>query len=135
MKPKIPECDCVYPGKFVPEKGKEKAYKAFKVPKEKCRDLQCLVVKELPFLYEVQLSVPGMKREKLAVYGNNRSLLVNAPANKEININRKLNCDIPMPEDADTELAIAEYKNGVLHLYVPKTKHHDKHTKTRIVVY
>lgn len=132
MKPKIPDYDCVYPGRFVPEEDKEKAYKD---PGEKSRNLQCLVVKELPCLYEVQLSAPGMKREKLVVYGNDKSLLVNAPANKDINSNSKLNCNIPMPEDADTELAIAEYKNGVLHLYVPKTEQHGKHTNTRIVVY
>lgn len=132
MKSTIPECDCVYPGKFVPEEGNEKA---FRYPGAKCKNLQALIVKESPCLYEIQLSVPGMKREKLVVYGNDKSLLVNAPANRGININRKLNCNIPMPENADTELAIAEYKNGVLHLYVPKTEYHNKHANTRIVVY
>ena len=135
MKPKIPDYDCVYPGRFVPEEDKEKVYKAFKGSEEQDQNLQCLVVKESPCLYEVQLSVPGMKREKLVVFGNDKSLLINAPVNKEINISRKFNCNIPMPEDADTELAIPEYKNGVLHLYVPKTEQQGKHANTRIVVY
>ena len=135
MKPEIPELDCVYPGKFVPEKSREKAYKALKHPEKNCMNLHCLVVKESSYLYEVQLSVPGMKREKLIVYGNDHSLLVNAPQNKEIQGNKKLNCRIPMPENADTELAIAEYKNGVLHLYIPKTEQHSKNVNTRIVVY
>jgi len=126
MKPKISESISVYPGEFVP--AESKAIKYEPAPGE-------FELKERPGLYEVHLSVPGMNRERFIVYGNNRHLLIKATPNREMHRNEKLNCNIPMPANADTELAIAEYKNSVLHVYIPKTKQRVKGVSTRIVVY
>jgi HSP20 family protein len=86
-------------------------------------------------VYEVQLNVPGLAREELIVYGNNNSLSVDASGSKDNSKYRSFHRNITMPANADTELTVAEYKNSILHLYVPKTNQPCEHESIRIVVY
>jgi HSP20 family protein len=86
-------------------------------------------------LYEVQLNVPGAERAELIVYGNNKSLSVDAAILKNNNKHKNFHRNITMPPNADTELTVAEYKNSILHLYVPKTNQPCEHESIRIVVY
>ena len=84
----------------------------------------------------MQLSAPGLNREELIVFGNNRFLSVDASSNSDLsNKYKNFHQSINMPGNADTELTVAEYKNSVLHLYVPKTRQAVKNVSTRIVVY
>jgi len=124
-----------YPGKFVPARHEKKLIRQLK---KSCHRLlhPFINIKESADLYEVQVSAPGLQREELIVYGNKSSLLVDASATTGSNKNKKnFHSNIAIPPDADTELAVAEYKNSVLHLYIPKTKQPFKPVSTRIVVY
>jgi HSP20 family protein len=86
-------------------------------------------------LYEVQVNVPGVEREELIVYGNHNSLSVDAAKSKHHSKHKNFHRNITMPANADTELTVAEYKNSILHLYVPKTNQPCEHASIRIVVY
>jgi len=99
------------------------------------KHLPFYTVKELPSLYEVQVKFPGLKRDTFTVYGNEHSLSIDAETGMDAAKRGKIHRDIGMPQNADTELAIAEYKNDVLYLFVPKSALFSNHTSTRIVVY
>lgn len=86
-------------------------------------------VKELQSLYEVQVNLPGLGREMFTIYGNDHSLSIDTVKGK------KDHQDICMPENADAELTVAEYKNDILYLFIPKTTVSGYHTNTKIVVY
>jgi HSP20 family molecular chaperone IbpA len=92
-------------------------------------------VKELPSLYEVQVKMPGLKRDTFTVYGNEHSLSIDAITGINTAKSGKIHRNIGMPQNADTQLAIAEYKNDVLYLFVPKTAFFSNHISTKIVVY
>ena len=78
----------------------------------------------------------GIDREELVVYGDDNALLVGTSEERDFTYGRKgFHCHVSLPSDADTELAIAELKSGVLHFYVPKAKQFSKHPCTRIIVY
>jgi len=135
MKSKTSESNNTYPGKFVPAENEKKIISQLK--KISYKLIHPFVnVTESVNLYEVQLSAPGLKREELIVFGNNKSLSVDASSNSDFsNKYKNFHHNINMPHNADTELTVAEYRNSVLHLYVPKTRQPVKHASTRIVVY
>jgi len=129
------ESHYTYPGEFVPERDEKKLIRQLKNSRRWLIH-PFINISESAALYEVQVSAPGLEREELIVYGNKTSLLVDASAITGSNNNKKnFHSNIKMTSDADTELAVAEYKNSVLHLYVPKTKQPVKQVLTRIVVY
>ena len=135
MKSRSSKANNTYPGKFVPEKDEKKIISQLKKSGYKLIHPFVNVIESLS-LYEVQLSAPGLNREELIVFGNNRFLSVDASSNSDLsNKYKNFHQSINMPGNADTELTVAEYKNSVLHLYVPKTRQAVKNVSTRIVVY
>jgi len=124
-----------YPGQFVSGRDEEKLTRQLKKSRRKLVH-PFVYIKESGDLYEVQVSAPGLEREGFIIYGDGTSLLVDASATTGIRQDKKnFHGNIAMPVNADTELTVAEYKNSVLHLYVPKTKQPSKHASTRMVVY
>ena len=123
-----------YPIKTVKAKSEKKITKR---PKNLSYKLSRSFVNviELGGLYEVQVNVPGLEREELIVYGNNNSLSVDAAMSNHNSRHKNFHRNIAMPANADTELTVAEYKNSILHLYVPKTNQSCGHSSIRIVVY
>ena len=135
MKSKTSESNNTYPGKFVPAENEKKIISQLKKISYKLIHPFVNVIESLS-LYEVQLSAPGLNREELIVFGNNRFLSVDASSNSDLsNKYKNFHQSINMPGNADTELTVAEYKNSVLHLYVPKSRQAVKNVSTRIVVY
>jgi HSP20 family protein len=127
----------IYPGKFVPARDEEKIKEQLRKSDDDCLTHPCVNIKESIDSYEVQVSAPGLQREEFIVYGNDNSLLVDASTRKSFitGMDKNMHHNINMPANADTELTVAEYKNSVLYLYVPKTKLYEKHVSARIVVY
>jgi HSP20 family protein len=126
----------IYPGKFVPARDEEKIKEQLRKSDDDCLTHPCVNIREFIALYEVQVSAPGLEREEFIVYGNDNSLLVDASTSKSAKgMDKNLHHNISMPANADTELTVAEYKNSILYLYVPKTKLYEKHVSARIVVY
>ena len=126
----------VYPGEFVPVMDEENIIEQSKNAEDDNLRASDIIVKEFTDKYEVCVSAPGLSREKLIVYADDNLLLVCTSKNERImQTDSSFQRHINLPVDADTELAVAEYTNSVLHCYIPKTKQHSKHTTTRIVVY
>ncbi|HEX5152189.1 MAG TPA: Hsp20/alpha crystallin family protein [Parafilimonas sp.] len=135
MKRKAFETNNTYPGEFVAARNEKKIIRHLKKISHKLVH-PFINVTESVNLYEVQVSAPGLKREELIVFGNNNFLSVDASSYTDFsNKYKNFHHNINMPGNADTELTVAEYKNSVLHLYVPKTSQPVKNLSTRIVVY
>jgi HSP20 family protein len=112
----------VYPGEYVPLFSENDLKKTIKhSTKNKTNNLP-VNIKELEDFYKIELAVPGVKRENLVLksYGNVLSLSV---IHNEFNLNLDYNRKIVLPDNAEPIFVSAEYKSGILHLYIPKSTH------------
>ena len=126
----------IYPGEFVPVLDEEEIRTHLKFSGNDYFILPSVKVNDLADTYTVDIVAPGIDREELVVYGDDNALLVGTSEERDFTYGRKgFHCHVSLPSDADTELAIAELKSGVLRFYVPKAKQFSKHPCTRIIVY
>ncbi|MEO8711676.1 MAG: Hsp20/alpha crystallin family protein [Parafilimonas sp.] len=132
-----PVCS-VYPGKFVPSHKEEETIKKLISSNMHSSKLYYVKTKEQADAYKVEVEVymPCLEREEFIVLADANFLLISATQNKHaLHKAGNFQCSVILPADADTELTVAEYKNSILHFYIPKTKQPFKHSVTRIVVY
>ena len=126
----------IYPGEFVTAMDEPFIIEQMKDSQDDNISLPYVNVKELIDEYQVEIAAPGLTRDKLLVYADDNLLLVCAAQNEGImHRGESFQRHVSLPANADTELAIAEYKNNMLSCYVPKTKQPIRHACTRIVVY
>jgi HSP20 family molecular chaperone IbpA len=126
----------IYPGQFIPVADEAFIIKQVKRMDDEEANPPYANVKELLDEYKIEIAAPGYEREKLIVYANKNDLLVCVTDNYNTVEPRKcFRRHVKLPDDADTELAIAEYHNNTLELYIPKAKQPCKTTTTRIIVY
>ena len=126
----------IYPGEFTPVFNEAFVMKHVKSTKDRETNRPYTNVKELIDEYKVEIAAPGFKREQLIVYADKNDLLV--CATDQCNRTQPGNYfqrHVSLPADADVELAIAEYRNNILELYIPKAKQPFQTTTVRIVVY
>ncbi len=137
----------VYPVAFVPIKKKEEMPVSslnFHIDASSVED--ALSVCELKNSYKVEVAIPDVKRDDLLVYADENILTicqVKRDRTLEKNLSFPLqqsnyecfNRNVILPENADTEFISAEYKAGILHIYVYKAKKPVKNSHTSIVVY
>lgn len=136
MKTKDFESHSIYPGEFTPIANEAFIIKQVKNMTDGEINRPNARVKELIDEYKIEIAAPGFEREQLVVYANNNDLLVCATDNYDVVTPGKcFQRHLSLPADADVELAIAEYKNNTLELYIPKSKEPCKTIVTRIVVY
>lgn len=135
-----------YPGSYVPMIKEEEILKELKRTHEGKMLLPPVNVAELPDSFKVEVAIPGVKREDFLIQadGNTLSVFVlhkdcEHPERECFKLHEfNYECfdrPIVLPDNADAEFTCAEYKEGILHLYVPKTIQPVKNLHTRIVVY
>lgn len=136
MNTEASELYSVYPGEFVPVTDEEKIKAQVKFSEDADFILPSVNIKDLINSYKIQITAPGIERQEFILYADDNLLCVCSRQNENVvSENGSFQRHIVLPPDADTELAIAEYKNNVLCCYIPKTKQPFKHTSTRIIVY
>ncbi len=97
-------------------------------------------------LFEIDVSVPGTQREDLFVYAHDNMLSLAILGKKVVtNKNEKprvhesetfcIRGHIPLPENADPDFISAEYRQGILHICIPKTTKRPALTDRQIIVY
>lgn len=137
----------VYPGEYVPLFKENDFNKTVKhSSKNKVNGLP-VNIKELGNSYKIELAVPGVQRENLLLkaYGSVLSISViysdHEPDKQknfqlhEFNFGRCFTREIVLPDNADPIFISAEYKAGILHLYIPKSTHPLKWINTKIAIY
>lgn len=136
----------IYPGDYVPLLTEKEISEEIVRTKQGEIVSPSVNIAESNGFYKIEIALPGVDRENFLVYADNNVLSVYVvPHNQSVGDPEKFrlhefscNCferHIELPGDADTEFVSAEYREGVLRIYVPKTPEQSNVQHTRIVVY
>lgn len=136
----IEECSA-YPGGYNPMPEIQELLN----DKRNCMKQPPLNIDEFDDFFRIEVSVPGTHKQDIVVFVEDHILTIkvihkenNAGASKpwihEFDMNY-FEREVSLPEDADTEFATAEYREGILSLLIPKVTNHSKVHPGRIVVY
>lgn len=136
----------VYPGEFVPVLNEDVIQEELKQEHEGDSILPPANVIELADSYRVEVAVPGIKKEEFVILVDKNILSISGmqldtrmSERPRFHLHEfNYHCfdrHIILPANADTALAHAEYKGGMLCVYVPKTKQPGKHFTVKVVVY
>ncbi|WP_143774101.1 Hsp20/alpha crystallin family protein [Niastella vici] len=101
---------------------------------------------EFPDYYQIEMPVPGFQNNNFFIKTQGCSLLIvarkefsNAIEEAHYHLHgfryQYITRNIDLPHDADTEFGTAEYKNGVLYIYVYKTSCPMQNNQNFIIVY
>ena len=89
-------------------------------------------MEELDDCFEIEMIIPGAKREDLFIYVNNNTLSIivlhkHCEPKKKLQIHEFddmcIERHILLPKNADTEFTSAEYRQGILSMHIPKYEH------------
>lgn len=140
----IHEC-LVYPGEYVPRQGMESRMAILKSGRKKLETTLQVNIKELPEAFRMEIALPGVDRDEILVYVQDGTLIIDVlhdrenektgiPQLQEFDMSGKER-QINLPENADMEFVSAEYKKGVLNLFIPKAEKKVDSGKRQIIVY
>lgn len=139
------ECP-VYPGEYVPPPEKEKVFEELITAQIEQGSRPAVNMDEFIDCFKIQVMLPGIKQEDIFIYVHDGILSlvvvhqIAEKLQKEIlplhEFDREcLERHILLPQDADAEFASAEYRQGILHIYIPKSELPSKACSKQIVVY
>lgn len=146
MKNNLRDTDNIYPGSYIPFLQEDEMEQVLNRPHQKELNFPAVNVIELSTSFKVEMAIPAIKRENLFVHADNNVLSVcvlrpQKDAQGEIKPYvedtdyRCFDRHIILPENADAEFISAEYKNGILCMYAPKSKRPNNNLHTNIAVY
>jgi HSP20 family protein len=136
----------VYPGEYNPPREVKSLLEELQT-KDRHFAAQPLVnMDEFKECFTIEVVVPGVKREDIFVYIHDTILsIVVLNTNREEFRSKKLQIHefdtksferhILLPGNADTEFISAEYRQGILSLYIPKTDEPSAPDTKQIIVY
>jgi HSP20 family protein len=135
----------IYPGEYTPLPEKKPIVVTNKSQDYNIVSKPLINMDEYQDHYKIEVQIPGVKRENIfiRVFDNFLSIVVLSrecqEEKRKLQIHEfdseRLERQISLPENADTEFVSAEYRYGVLKLYIPKTAEVFRHSNNNIVVY
>ncbi len=136
----------VYPGGYIPMPETETIVEEVKTSLKDIVAKPFVNMNELADGYQVEVVVPGVRREDFFIFIHNHVLSIvvqhkdcETSAIKNLQIHEfDAACferHIILPDDADTEFISAEYKDGILRMHLPKTEEVYPANMNRVVVY
>lgn len=136
----------IYPGVYVPMLSEEELRKALKSYDKGEMVFPLVNVSELSDSFEMEIAVPGVKREDFLITTDANLLRIRVlnknpehPENKTAQLHEfnygNFDRHIILPVNSDSEFIIAKYCDGILRLHVPKAKQPVKIQQTNIIVY
>lgn len=138
------EC-LVYPGEYIPLPGIEMLVGQLSETTEESAIQPLVNMEELEDCFKIEVALPGIKREDIFVHVDDTILTIIVVHNNSAELKEKLQIHefdtdflerhLPLPDKADAEFVCAEYRTGMLHIYIPKNPAHSKNTSGQIVVY
>lgn len=113
--------------------------------KKNCMKQPPLNIDEYDDFFRIEVSLPGTHKQDIVVFVEDHILTIKVvhkensgaaskPWVHEFDMNY-FEREVTLPDDADTEFATAEYREGILILLIPKVANHSKVHPGRIVVY
>lgn len=136
----------IYPGNYVPMLNEIEINEEILKTKQDGIMIPSVNITDSGDCYKVEISLPGVDRESFLVYTEKNVLSVYVVQHHQKAVDpekfrlHEFSCNcferhLELPVDADTEFVSAEYKEGVLRIYVPKAPGPSMVRHTRIVVY
>lgn len=142
-----PKEHLVYPGEYVPLPEKEALLAELKISGiDSAVQLPAVNMEELKDCFKIEVLIPGVKRENIftSIENNTLSIIVlredcEQLKNKKLQIHEFdtecLQRHILLPDNADAEFTSAEYKEGMLSIYISKTQKSSKTNTQHILIY
>jgi HSP20 family protein len=136
----------IYPGQFVPCPDEDyEILKDINTNKSLAEDTQVNIT-ELPESFKVEFTIPNVSRDQLIIetHSNLISVIVlhkkkdrisMEKLKKNKSVKKTSNQTVPIPKNADVEFISAEYKDGILSIYIPKSKKPHRNIHQRIIAY
>ncbi len=136
----------IYPGEYIPSPELEQLAIELEKHREGAVVLALVYVLDSAECFIVEAAIPGIKRENFLISVKDNVLSIamftkhsGVPATGSFQLH-EFNyecCDrhILLPDNVNVDLASAEYKEGLLRIYMPKTATAEKNEQQRIVVY
>ncbi len=138
------ECP-VYPGEYVPRQGMERRMAILRSGRKKIETTLQVNIKELPEAFRMEIALPGVDRDEILLFVHDGMLIIDVlhdRENERPGISQLQEFDmsgkerqIELPENADTEFVSAEYRKGLLNLFIPKAEKKVASGKKQIIVY
>lgn len=140
-----PDC-AVYPGEFVPCEDEESIRYSDVHNNKTLAQKPPVIITELPESFKVEFIIPGVTRDQLLieVHSNVISVIILSKKNEKVKQEKHKKKERPIehvdrnfsiPKNADAEFICAEYKDGILSIYLPKSKNPPKNLHRRIIAY
>lgn len=135
----------MYPGEYVPRQGMERRMAILRSGRKKIETTLQVNIKELPEAFRMEIALPGVDRDEILLFVHDGMLIIDVlhdrenersgiPQLQEFDMNGKER-QIELPENADTEFVSAEYRKGLLNLFIPKAEKKVAPGKKQIIVY
>src|SRR5947208_1451693 len=121
----------IYPGEYIPMCGVNALLNELKLTGSNSTTQPLVNMDECKDCFRIHVVVPGARRENIITHVENNilSIVVLNRSTEEFNIEKPqihefntecLQRHILLPDSADTEFVRAEYKQGILTIYIPK---------------
>ena len=142
-----PKEHSVYPGEYVPLPEKEALLAGLRISgMDTPLQLPAVKMEEMKGCFKIEILIPGVKREDIFTYVENNilSIVVLHDNCDQLKIDKLqihefdtecLQRHILLPDNADAEFISAGYKDGVLSIYISKTKDSSKTGTQHILIY
>ena len=135
----------VYPGEYIPSPEVQIELEELQMSNE-CLPLNPLLnIDEFEDCYKIIAVIPGVSRENIFIDVRNKLLSITVlhrdeePGRKEFRIHefegKYFQRRITLPYNADPVFVSSEYKDGILHICIPKSKNPIISFSSRIVTY
>jgi HSP20 family protein len=136
----------VYPGEYIPLPEKEALLAGLHESDDNVVRMPAVNMEELNDCFKIELLIPAVNREDIFAYVENNILsIVVLPNNYDAHNIDKLQMHefdaeclqrhILLPGNADAEFSSAEFRNGILNIYISKTRKPSKTYTQRILIY
>ena len=130
-----------YPGQYVPLPDIETS----KIDRMNTITEPLVNMDEFEDHFQIEAAIPGIKKEDIMINLHNNLLSVTVFHVDKKSIGKRTRIhefdinyferNIPLPENADAQLISAEYREGILNLFIPKTEERASHHSHHIAVY
>ncbi len=135
----------VYPGEYIPSPEVQIELEELQMSNEDLPLNPLLNIDEFEDCYKIIAVIPGVSREDIFIDVRNRLLSITVlhrddePGRKKLRIHefegKYFERRIILPYDADPVFVSSEYKDGILHICIPKSKNPIISFNSRIVTY
>lgn len=136
----------IYPGEYTPLPELEQLANELKLHREGTVVQPLVNVRDRAESFTIEVAIPGVKRENFLIAVKDHVLSIALFVKKSVDCRvenfhlHEFNYEcfdrhILLPDNVNPELASASYKEGMLHIYIPKESDSVKTEALRIVVY